>query len=60
MHLILLICNYASGDEQKGTSQNRSISQPMQVDTDALSSHSMVPNRCTNNDNQPHEDEHAK
>jgi hypothetical protein len=20
----------------------------------------MVPNRCTNNDNQPHEDEHAK
>ncbi|KAH9552663.1 hypothetical protein CY35_09G078500 [Sphagnum magellanicum] len=50
----------ASRDEQRGASQSRSASQPMQVDTDAQSSHKMVPNRCTNNDSQPHEDEQAK
>ncbi len=32
----------------------------MQVDTDVWSNHKMVPNRYTNNDSQPHEDEHAK
>jgi hypothetical protein len=50
----------ASKDEQKGVSQSRSTSQPMQVDTNAQSSHKMVPNRCTSSDSQPHEDEHAK
>ncbi len=32
----------------------------MQVDTNARSSHKMVLKKCTNNDSQPHEDEHAK
>jgi len=32
----------------------------MQVDTDAWSNHKMVQNMSSNNDSQPHEDEHAK
>jgi hypothetical protein len=47
----------ANKDEQRGVSQNRSTSQPMQVDTNVRFNHKMVPNRCTNNDSQPHEDE---
>jgi hypothetical protein len=50
----------ASKDEQRGVSQSRSTNQPMQVDTNAQSSHKMAPNRCPNNDSQPNEDEHAK
>lgn len=49
-----------SMDEQRGTFQSRFVSQPMQVDTDARSNHKMVQNMSSNNDSQPHEDEHAK
>jgi hypothetical protein len=50
----------ANRDEHMRAFQNRYVSQPMQVDTNVWSNHKMVPNRCTNNDSQPHEDEHAK
>jgi hypothetical protein len=32
----------------------------MLADKDARSIHKMVPNKCTNNDSQPHDDEQAK
>jgi hypothetical protein len=52
--------NEANKDEHTRAFQSRYVSQRMQVDTYVWSNHSMVPNKCTNNDSQPHEDEHAK
>jgi tRNA U34 5-carboxymethylaminomethyl modifying enzyme MnmG/GidA len=52
--------NEANRDEHTRVFQSRCVSQPMQVDTYVWSNHKMVANKCTNNDNQPHEDEHAK
>jgi len=61
VHLILL--RYKTL-KQAGMNKGEFLKVGLQVNLcmliQMLNRHKMVPNKCTNNDSQPHEDEHAK